>query len=54
MGDGADGGCVGGCNAVVVDLVAQVVSWFENFNFHIGELWGLKAVIEFLFQFGSE
>ena len=25
VGDGADGGCVGGCNAVMVDLVAQVV-----------------------------
>ena len=54
MGDGADGGCVGVCNAVMVDLVVQMVSWFENFSVHIGELWGLKAMIEFYFQFESK
>ena len=25
------------------------LSWFENCHFHIGELWGLKAVIEFYY-----
>ena len=24
-------------------------SWFENFHFHVKELWGLKAVIEFYY-----
>ena len=24
-------------------------SWVENYHFHIGELWGLKAVIEFYY-----
>ena len=46
MADGADGGCVGGWNAVVVALAVRVFSWFENHTFHIGELCVLKAVIE--------